>query len=85
MFHHECCKLTVQVAEDNGVTVASFIQYRYQVTFTIGCSLGGLHDADIRDQAVITDGIVVDVASYILNQTVVADRHVTQRRVVNAA
>ena len=76
MLHHEGCKLTVQVTEEDGITITGLIQYGYQVPFTIGSSLSGFDDAHVRDEAVVTDGIVVDIPRHVLDKTVIADGHV---------
>ena len=80
MLHHEGSKLTVQISEEDGITVTGLVQHGYQVSFAIGSSLGSLDDTYVRDEAVVTDGIVIDIPCYILNETVVTDGHVPQSR-----
>ena len=77
VLHHEGSKLTVQVSEQDGITVTSLVQHRDQVSFPVGCSLCSFDDAHIRDKAVITDSIVIDISCHVLDKTVVTDGYVT--------
>ena len=84
MLHHEGGQLAVQPAEKDEVSVAHFVEHGDEVTFAVGGAFGGLHRADIRDVAVVTNRIVVDKVAHILNQAVVAHRYVSKRGVVDA-
>ena len=83
MFDHKGSKLAVQIAEKNQVSVTHFIQNRNQVAFSVCCSLCCLHCADVRDVTVVTNGIVVDVVTDVFYQTVVADRYISERCIVD--
>ena len=54
------------------------------MAFAIGGTLSGLHGADVRDVAVVANGIVVDEVAHFLDETVVAHRDIAQRGVVDA-
>ena len=84
MLHHKGCELTVQVSEEDGITITGLVQHRDQVSFSVGSSLGGFDDAHIRNKAVITDGIVIDISCHVLDKTVVTDGNVTQGGMVDA-
>ena len=84
VFHHEGSKLAVQVGEEDGIAVARLVQHADQVALSVGSSLGGLHHREVRYEAVVADGIVVDIAADVLDEAVVADDDVAQRGVADA-
>ena len=77
MLHHKGCKLAIEVVEEDYIAVAHLIQYRNKVTFSIGSSFRSLHDRDVRDEAVVTDGIVINIIPHLLNKAVVTNGHIT--------
>ena len=83
MLHHESCQLTVQLAEDGYIAITHLIEYGDDRTLTIGGVIGGLQRTDVRDVTVVTDGIVVDIVTHLLDQTVVAHRHIPQRGIID--
>ena len=76
MLHHKGCKLAIEVVEEDHIAVAHLIQYRDKVTFSIGSSFRSLHDRDVRDEAVVTDCIVINIIPHLLNQAVVTNGHI---------
>ena len=84
MLHHEGCQLGVQFAEDNHVAVAHLVEHGDGGTLAEGGIISGLERRDVRDKAVVTDCIVVDVVTYLLNQTVVTHAHVAEGGIVDA-
>ena len=85
VLYHEGCQLAVQVAEENDVAVAHFVEYRDEIALAISSALGCLHGTDIADVAVVANRVVVDVVADVFNQTVIANGHVAQGGVVDAA
>ena len=84
VLHHEGRQLAVQVAEENDVAVAHFVEYRDEIALAIGGSLGCLHGTDVADVAIVAYRVVIDVVADVFNQTVVANGHVAQCCVVDA-
>ena len=70
--------------EQHHITVAHLVEHTHHVALAKGGTLGGLHGRDIRDVAVVAYRIVVDEIAYLLYQTVVAYRDVTQGGVIDA-
>ena len=85
MLHHECRELAIQVTEDDGVAVARLVEHRDEVALAVGGTFRGLDDAHIRDEAVVANGIVVDVSAHILDEAVVTDGHIAQGGITDAA
>ena len=83
MLHHESSQLTVQLTEDGHIAITHLVEHGDDTTLTEGGIVGCLQCADVRDVTVITDGIVIDIVAYLLNQTVVAHRHIPQRGIVD--
>ena len=83
MLHHKRSQLTVQFTEDSHVAIAHLVEHGDHTALTIGGIVGGLQRTDVRDITVVTDGIVVDVVTHLLDQTVITHRHVTQRGIVD--
>ena len=84
MFHHEGGELAVEVVEENHVAVAHLVQYRDQVALTVARSFRRLHDGDVGDEAVVADGVVVDIVPHLFYQAVIAHGHIAQGGVVDA-
>ena len=76
MLHHEGGELAVQVGEKDGIAVASLVQHTDQVALSIGCPLCRLHDGEVRDEAIIADSVVVDVAGNVFYQAVIANNDI---------
>jgi len=85
MLHHEGGKLTVQVAEQNHVAFAHLVEHAHQVSLAIGGTLGGLHGRDVRDVAVVADGIVVDEIAHVFDEAIISDGHVAKGGIVDAS
>ena len=83
MLHHKGGQLGVQFTEYGHVAVTHLVQHRDHRSLAKGGIVGSLQRTDVRDITVVADGIVVDVVSHLLNQTVIADSHIPQRRVVD--
>ena len=83
MLHHKGGQLTVQLAEDRHIAITHLVEDGDHAALTIGGIVGGLERTDVRDITVITDGIVVDIVTHLLDQTVIAHRHITQRGIVD--
>ena len=77
MLHHKGCKLAIKVVEEDHIAVAHLVQYRDEITFSIGSTLRSLHDRDVRDEAVVTDSIVINIIPHLLNKAVVTNGHIT--------
>ena len=73
MLHHKGCKLAIKVVEENHIAIAHLIQYRDEITFPVCSSLRCLHDRDVRDEAVVTNRIVINIVPHLLNQAVVTN------------
>ncbi len=84
MLDHESCQLGVQVVEEHDIAVAHLVQDRDQMALTIGSTLGSLHGADIRDVAVVTNRIIIDKVSHLLDKAIVANGDIPQGSVVDA-
>ena len=84
MLHHESSQLTVQLTEDGHVAVTHLVEHRDHAALTKGGIIRRLQRTDVRDITVVTDGIVVDIVTHFLNQTVVTHRHIPQCSVVDA-
>ena len=84
MLDHEGGELGVEVAEEDDVTVAHLVQDADQMAFAVGGALGGLHRTDVRDVAVVADGIVVDEVANLFYEAVVAHGDVAQGGIVDA-
>ena len=70
--------------EQHHVAVTHLIEYTHHMSLTKRCSICCLHRRDVRNIAVVTNGIVVDEVTNFLYQTVVTHRYVTQCGVVDA-
>ena len=76
MLHHKGCKLAIKVVEEDYIAVAHLVQYRDEITFPVCSTLRSLHDRDVRDEAVVTDGIVINIIPHLLNKAVVTNGHI---------
>ena len=85
VLHHQGSKLAVQVAEQQQVAVTHLVEYRDGVALAIVGVTLRVDGAHIGDIAAVTNCHVVQVVADILNQAVVADGHVAQRGIVDAA
>ena len=83
MLHHKGCYLTVEFTEDGHVTVTHLVQHTDGRSFSEGSIFSSLKRTDIRDIAVIADGIIINIVTNLFNQTVVADSHITECRVID--
>ena len=84
MLHHESCYLTVKPIKEQHIALSYLVQHRDEVAFSVSGALGSLYRTDIGDVAAITNGVVIDVVSDILYQTVVAYGNIAQRSIVDA-
>ena len=78
MLHHEGSSLTIEAVKEQHITLADLVEHGDEIAFAISGTLGCFESTDIRDVAAIANGVVVDVVSYILYQTVVADSDIAQ-------
>ena len=77
MLHHKGCKLAIKVVEEDHIAVAHLVQYRDEITFPVCSTLRSLHDRDVRDETVVTDGVVINIIPHLLNKAVVTNGHIT--------
>ena len=83
VFHHQGSQLTVQLSENGHITITHLIKHRDDGSFTIGGIIRSLKRTDVRDITVVADGVVVDVVTHLLNQTVIAHSDIPQRGVID--
>jgi hypothetical protein len=83
MLHHQRSHLRVQLAEDGHIAITHLVEHGDDTTLAIGGIVSGLECTDVRDVTVITNGIVVDLVTHLLNQTVVAHGDIPQGGIVN--
>ena len=69
--------------EEHHVAVTHLVEHTDKMTFTKRSALGSLHGRDIRDITIVTDSIVIDEVTDLLNQAVIAYDNVTQRGIVD--
>ena len=84
MTHHESGQLGTEGRIEHHIALSYLIEHAHEIALSIGGTLGGLYRRDIRDIAVITDIIIVDVVADILDQAVVADGDIAQGSITNA-
>ena len=84
MLHHQTGHLRIQLTEDGHITITHLVEHGDHTTLTISGIISGLEGTDVRDVTVVTDGIVVDVVTHLLNQAVVAHGDIPQGGIVNA-
>ena len=84
MLHHERCYLTIEAVKEQHIALANLVEHGDEIAFSVSGTLGCFESTDIRDVAAIANGVVVDVVSYILYQTVVADSDIAQCSIVDA-
>ena len=84
ILYHEGGQLGIQLTEDSHVAVAHLVEHRNHRSFAIGGIVRCLQRADVRDIAVVTNGVVVDVVTHLFYQAVVAHGDVTQSGIVDA-
>ena len=84
ILHHQSSQLTRQTVEQHHVAVAHLVEHRDDVPLSEGCALSRLHRVHIRDITLISDGIVIDEVTDVLNQAVVADNHIAKRGIPDA-
>ena len=83
MLHHEGSHLTVQLTEDRDIPIAHLVEDANHRTLAISGIISGFEGADIRDVTVVTDRVVVDVVTHLLNQTVISYRDITQGSIID--
>ena len=83
MLHHQTGHLRIQLTEDGHITITHLVEHGDHTTLTISGIISGLEGTDVRDVTVVTDGIVVDVVTHLLNQAVVAHGDIPQGGIVN--
>ena len=83
MLHHEGSHLTVQLTEDRDIPIAHLVEDANHRPLTISGIIGGFEGADIRDVTVVTNRVVVDVVTHLLNQTVISYRDITQGSIID--
>ena len=83
MLHHEGSQLGIQFTEDGHVTITHLIKHRDHRSLAEGGIVSCFQRADVRDITVVADGVIIDIVTYLLYQTVVADSHISQRRIVD--
>ena len=71
MLHHQRSHLTVQFTEDGHITITHLVEHGDHRPLAISCIVSCLQRTDIRDITVVTDGIVIDIVTHLLNQAVV--------------
>ncbi len=76
--YHQGSHLRSQSAEEEDVALADFVEHGDEVALAIVGTLRSLYDGSVGDEAVVTDGVVVDVATHSLYQVVVADGDISQ-------
>ena len=84
MLEHECCQLTAQFGERDDVSIASLVEYTDDIGFSIGGSLCSLYGGYVGQVALVTDGIVVDESSYVLDEAIVSDDDIVQGGIADA-
>ena len=83
MLHHKGCYLTVEFTKDGHITITHLVQYTDGRSFSEGSVFSSLKRTDVRDVAVITDGIIINIVTNLFDQAVVADSHITECRVID--
>ena len=84
VFHHECSQLAVQFTENRHIAITHLVKDRNDRTFAIGGIICCFQRADIRDIAVITYRIVVDIITHLLYQTIISHSDIPQRSIIDA-
>ena len=84
MLEHECCQLTAQFGERDDVPIASLVEYTDDIGFSIGSSLCSLYCGYVGQVALVTDGIVIDESSYVLDEAIVSDDDIVQGGIADA-
>ena len=84
VFHHKCGNLTIQFTEDGHITISHLVKNGNHGAFAVCSVIGGLEGTYIGYVTVVADGVVVDIVAYLLYQTVVAHRDVTEGGVIDA-
>ena len=69
--------------EEHHIAIAHLVEDADQMAFTKGSTLSGLHRRDIRDIAVVANGIVVDEVANLLDETVVAHSDIAQGGIID--
>ena len=82
---HERRQLAVQFTQQQQVTIAHLVEDGDGVALAIIRLAVSVDSAHVGDIAAVADGHVVQVVADILDQAVVADSHVAQRGIVDAA
>ena len=85
MLDHEGRQLAIEFTEQQQVAVAHLVEDCDGVALAIVGLALGVDGAHVGDVAPVTDGHVIQVITDILDQAVVADSHVAQRSVIDAA
>ena len=73
---HESCRLGGQAVVEHHVAAAGLIEYGHYVALSVGGTLGCGHCTYAGYDAFLAYCVAADVASYVLNEAVVAHRNV---------
>ena len=66
------------------VPIASLVEYTDDIGFSIGSSLCSLYCGYVGQVALVTDGIVIDESSYVLDEAIVSDDDIVQGGIADA-
>ena len=83
MLHHKGSYLAIEFTEDSHVTITHLVQHTDGRSFSEGSVFSSLKRTDVRDIAVIADGIIINIVTNLFDQAVVADSHITECRVID--
>lgn len=85
MLYHERSQLAVKFTEQQEVAVAHFVKDCNGVSLTVVGLALGLDGAHIGDVATVTNDHVIQIVADILDEAVIANGHIAQRGIVDAA
>ena len=66
VLYHERCQLTIQFTEDGDVAITHLVENTDYGAFTIRCIVSSFQSADIRNIAVVTNSVVINVVAHLL-------------------